>query len=101
MENEHLVLITKFCLHHDVEPSFISSLHQFGLINVKQQGEKLYLYIEEISEVEKMVRLHHELGINLEGIDVINNLLKQIIELQHELQQARNRLNTFAPDDER
>ena len=42
-----------------------------------------------------MIRLHYELGINLEGIDVIYNLLKQIDHLQSELEIAKNKLNFY------
>ena len=95
MKNENLVLVAQFCLHHHVELSFISSLHQFGLINILELEDEHYLSIDEMREVEKMVRLHYELGVNLEGIDAITNLLKQIAVLQHELMMTRNRLDTF------
>ena len=41
--------------------------------------------------------MHYELGINLEGIDAIANLLEQIATLQQELMITRNRLDTFTP----
>ena len=97
MKNENLVLVAQFCLHHHVELSFISSLHQFGLINILELEEEHYLSVDEIRAVEKMVRLHYELGINLEGIDAIANLLKQIATLQQELMMARNRLDALTP----
>ena len=97
MKNENLVLIAQFCLHHNVELSFISSLHQFGLINILELGDERYISIDETRAVEKMVRLHYELGINLEGIDAIANLLTQIATLQQELMMTRNKLDTFSP----
>jgi len=97
MENENLVLIAQFCLHYDVEPSFISSLHDFGLISLQELHDEHYLSVEEIREVERMVRLHYDLGINLEGIDAIATLLKQIEVLQHELMVTKNSLKSFAP----
>ena len=97
MKNENLVLVAQFCLHHHVELSFISSLHQFGLINILELEDEHYLTIDETRAVEKMVRLHYELGINLEGIDAIANLLTQIEVLQQELTMVRNRLDTFTP----
>ena len=97
MKNENLVLVAQFCLHHHVETSFISSLHQFGLISILELEDEHYLSIDEIGEIEKMVRLHYELDINLEGIDAIANLLKQIATLQQELMMTRNKLDTFSP----
>lgn len=97
MENENLVLIAQFCLHHEVEPSFMVSLHEFGLIKILEVGEQQYLLGGELTKVEKIIRLHDELGINFEGIDVVNALLEQIEILQQELLSAKNRLGTFAP----
>ncbi|MEJ7559115.1 MAG: chaperone modulator CbpM [Pedobacter sp.] len=98
MENENLVLIAKFCLHYEVEPSFITSLNDFGLITLLEVSNEHYLSVDEIKEVEKMVRLHFDLGINLEGIDAIASLLKQITNLQHALVIAQNRLLAFVPE---
>ncbi len=97
MENENLILVAQFCTHHNVEPSFIVSLHQFGLVTLVKVEEEHYLAADEISAAEKMVRLHYKLGINLEGIDAITHLLRQIEELQEELRVAKNRLDSFAP----
>ena len=97
MENENLVLITQFCLHHEVEPSFMVSLHEFGLIKILEVDKEQYLLGDELNKVERIIRLHDELGINFEGIDVVNVLLEQIEILQQELLSAKSRLRTFAP----
>jgi hypothetical protein len=97
MENENLVLIAQFCLHHEVEPSFMVSLHEFGLIKILEVDKEQYLLGDELNKVERIIRLHDELGINFEGIDVVNVLLEQIEILQQELLSAKSRLRTFAP----
>lgn len=97
MENENLILIAQFCHHHNIEPEFISSLHQFGLVKVFEIENEHYFDGEELVLVEKMLRLHYELGINMEGLDAIANLLQQIETLQHELMIVKNRLEAFVP----
>lgn len=97
MENENLILIAQFCQHHEVEPAFITSLRQFGLVKVFEIENEQYFASDELALVEKMLRLHYELGINMEGLDAIANLLRQIEALQQELIIAKNRLETFAP----
>ena len=67
------------------------------MINILELGDERYISIDETRAVEKMVRLHYELGINLEGIDAIANLLTQIATLQQELMMTRNKLDTFSP----
>ncbi|WAC39409.1 chaperone modulator CbpM [Pedobacter sp. SL55] len=98
MRNDNLVLMAQFCLHHRLAPSFMVSLHEFGLIRIVELNEEHFLHIDELNKAEKIVRLHHELGINFEGIDVINTLLQQIETLQYELAASKNRLETFAPN---
>lgn len=98
METKDLILIEQFCTHHDVEFSFINSLHEFGLIEVVELNDAKYLANEQLRDVEKMIRLHYELDINMEGIDAISNLLKQIDNLQKELITTQNKLRLFDID---
>jgi len=95
METRDLILIEQFCTHHDIEFSFINSLHEFGLIEVIELNDAKYLANEQLKDVEKMMRLHYELDINMEGIDAISNLLKQIVDLQRELIATQNKLRLF------
>ena len=46
-------------------------------------------------EIEKMIRMHQELDVNIEGIDVVFNLLQKIDSLQKELANVRNRLRLY------
>ena len=43
-------------------------------------------------QVEKMIRLHYDLNINLEGVDVIYNLLNQVNSLKKEITDLQNKL---------
>ncbi len=93
METENLILIEKVCSHHEIEISFVHALREYGLIEVVEVADNQYLSIEQLKDFEKMMRLHYELDINLEGIDVIARLLQQIDDLQQELNSAKNKLS--------
>ena len=93
METENLILIEQICKHHNVEISFVDSLHEFGLIEVLVIENNQYLHNEQLKDLEKMMRFHYELNINLEGIDAIAHLLQQIEALQQELFVAKNKLS--------
>ena len=95
METNDLILVTQFCSHQEVEVSFIDALHEFGLIEVVVAADHKYLPQNQLGDVEKMIRLHYELDINLEGIDVIANLLNRITDLQTELLAAKNKLKLY------
>jgi len=95
METRDLILIEHFCANYDIEFSFIDSLHQFGLIEVIIHEDNRYLHQEQLKDVEKMMRMHYELDINMEGIDVISHLLKRMNSLQKELIETKNKLRLY------
>lgn len=95
MENENLISVVHFCDCHGIEFSFIHSLQDYGLLEIKLVEEQEYFEKEVLLDVESMVRLHHELGVNLEGIDVISNLLQRIKFLQQQLTKMKNHLSFY------
>jgi hypothetical protein len=95
MANEKLIPAQEFCIHHNIEISFIDSLQEYGLLEIHTMEGKGYIDEEQLEEVEKIVRLHYDLNINLEGIDAIRHLLQQMHSLQHDLATLRNRLRLY------
>jgi len=95
MENENLISVVHFCDCHGIEFSFIHSLQDYGLVEIKQVDEQEYFETEVLQNVESLVRLHQELGVNLEGIDVISNLLQRIKLLQQQLTKMQNQLSFY------
>jgi hypothetical protein len=93
MENQKLVLVETLCIHYELEASFFESLEEIGLIILIRENEKIYLPEERVTDLEKVLRLHKELDVNLEGIDVIFNLLGKVESLQTELTLAKQRLD--------
>ena len=95
MNSEDLILIEPFCLHHGIEVNFISALNDYGMVEIVVIEEKQYFLLEQLPAVEKIIRLHHDLEINLEGIDVIMNLLTQIDDFKNQLIITQNKLAFF------
>lgn len=83
------------CMQYQVEVSFVEELHAFGLVQVVEQTDGKYISTNALTDIEKMIHLHYELGINMEGIDAIVHLLRQIADLQQALRLAENRLKRF------
>jgi hypothetical protein len=92
MNTDNLLRIEQFCDHYNVEFTFVNSLQEIGLIKIIVVEDSQYLFADDLQEIEKLVHLHYELGINIEGIDVISNLLKQLDDLQQALTDAKNKL---------
>ena len=92
MEAKNLILIDTLCVHYQIDVSFIDSLGSLDLIDIQTVGQRRYLSEEGITDLEKMIRIHQELEVNPEGIDVILNLLEKIQTLENELASTKVRL---------
>lgn len=95
MEGHNYITVKEFCVSHGITSNFILELHEFGLIEVIQQEDTHYLSYEELPKAEKILRLHSDLEINLEGIEVIHELLERIQRMQGEIISLRNRLRIY------
>jgi len=95
MQTENLIDIKEFCVNHNIEISFISSLKQTGLIEITTVKETEFIDAEQLQQLEKFIRFYYELDINLEGIETINHLLKRINYLQDEIIMLKNKLRLY------
>lgn len=95
MDSKNLIQIKQFCLYHEIEDTFISNLNNYGLIEIVVLEEEQYLQPEQLPSIEKMIRMHYDLKINLEGIDAITHLLNKIEVLQKNLTATQNKLRLF------
>jgi len=95
MKTDKWILLQTVCTHYQVELPFLNQLHEAGLIEIEIMEQSPYIPVHQINLVDQMIRLHHELEINPEGIDVVFNLLKKIEQLQKELIATQNRLRLY------
>ena len=95
MEDQDFISIQQFCAHYKIPVTFMDALEDYELIEIVRTKNVKYLNKGKINEVEKMIRLHYDLDINLEGIDAIYNLLKQVEALQNRITELNNRLRFY------
>jgi len=95
MAKEELIAIHEFCASHNVEISFVNSLSESGLLETTTVKETAFISYDQLPELEKLVRLHYDMDINLEGIETIHHLLQQIKTLQDEMKTLRSRLSLY------
>ena len=96
MENENLISITEFCRYHHIDSDFIQLLEQNGLIETTVVQQTVYVQTDDLGQLEKFVRLHQELNIPAENLDIVSHLLNRMENLQHEINQLKNRLGFYA-----
>ena len=95
MQNKNLVAINDFCISHNIEVEFVSSLNRTGLIEVTTIKEAQFIDASQLNRLEKFVRFYYELDINIEGIEAISHLLSRISLMQDEISTFRNRLRFY------
>ncbi len=95
MSNEQMVAAQEFCISHNVEISFLNSLSESGLLETTTIEETVFISHDQLPELEKLVRFHYEMDINLEGIEAIHHLLQQMRAMQDEIRTIKNRLSLY------
>jgi len=95
MSIENFIPLNQLCIHYKVEMSFFTNLNEFGLIEIITIEHSHFVHKDKASDIEKIIRMHHELDINFEGIDTIFNLLEKIKALQAELITTKNKLKLY------
>ena len=98
MVTQNLILIDKLCLHYKIEVSFFDALDDIGLIKIETFEQNKFIHQDKISDLEKMIRLYHELNVNMEGIDIVFNLIEKELKLREEINSLKNRLKFYEND---
>lgn len=92
----NLIIIKDYCDKRNIDAVFFHRLEEEGLIEVQiVEGEK-YIDEEQLPDLERYIRWHYDLAVNVEGIDVIRNLLLRIDNLQNEMNELRKRLHLYS-----
>jgi len=89
---DDFIAVNEFCVHHNIEISFINLLQKNGLIEISTIESKYFVEKEQLPQLEKFIRFYYDLDINLEGIETITYLLQRIEILQSEVIKLKNRL---------
>ncbi len=95
MDTNEYIAIEQFCAYYNVPASFLDRLNEYELVEIVQVEATNYVAKEKISDIEKLMRLHFDLEINMEGLDVVNKLLKRVENLQNEITSLNNRLRLY------
>lgn len=95
METQDLIIVEVFCREYQIELTLIEDLEDFGLIETIVHQEDKYVIKNQLADIEKIIRLHNELNINKEGIEIILDLLNKVNHINNEVKQLKDRLNLY------
>lgn len=95
MAREKYILVRQYCEHSNIEDTFIDRLQEYGLIIFEEKQNDLFINENDILEIERMFRLHNDLGINFEGLDVIKQMLKRMNSMEKEMDLLQKKLKLY------
>jgi len=98
MTTENLIAANDFCVFYNIEYTFINSLQEAGLVHVTTVNQTTYIPKTELQKLEKIIHLHHDLEINIAGIEAITHLLERVEQMQEDMRGLRNRLRSYEND---
>ena len=87
-----LIIVREYCQKSHVDPSF---MEEDGLIDIRVVDGERYLLESQLQDLERFIRWHEDLSVNIEGIGVIHELMGRLHEMQHELDQLRREVRVF------
>lgn len=98
MQTEEMIIVKEFCVHHNIDITFIHALKNSGLVELIVVEDKLVIMQSQLAHLEKLVRLFYEMDINLEGIETITYLLSRMNDMEQQIMQLNNRLSMYEND---
>lgn len=90
-----LITIEQYCMNCGVEPTFIDILEENNLVELVVVDGIRHIPYQQLPELENYLRLHYDLNINVEGIDVIKDLLGRMAVMQAQIRALENRLRVY------
>ena len=98
MENNNLIAVTEIYTQYALDIPFIEAISAFGFIEIIQNKKGDFILQEQLHLFERVLRLHHKLEINLEGIDAIYLILQKMESMQAEVNRLKNKLAFYADE---
>lgn len=72
------ITIQQFCSFHQCDAVIIEEFLEHGIIEAQYENDVHLIPQLQVSRLERAMRLHLDLGVNVAGIDIILNLLDRL-----------------------
>lgn len=89
------ITIREFSEFHNIEVEVVKKFIAEGLVAAHQQDEMPCIDERDIEQLESMIRLHHELEINIAGVETIMHMRRRMAEMQSQLAEMEYRLHKY------
>lgn len=95
MNTDKLIRISELCTHYHLRASFFDEIESYDLIEIKTIPDGKFIHRKQLRTLEKIIRLHEELEINMQGIDVIFGMISEIEKMKTKLALLRSKLDVY------
>jgi hypothetical protein len=85
MDNDRYIPLDQICDSYEIEVAFVQGLESFGLVQIVHESTGDCIDRESLADIERMIRLHYDLEINMAGLEAIHHLLERVREMQREI----------------
>lgn len=92
MAKSNKISVTECCTYYRIDARFVQQLDEYGLIELNRSGKQTFISHTQLPDLEKYIRLHYELEINMPGMEAISHLLRRMNSLQAEVKRLQNQL---------
>lgn len=86
------IAIEEFANFHQVTTALILEFADFGLIEIIQVETKPFIVVKNLFKCESAIRLHRDLNVNKEGVEIILEMREKHEELQNELKLLKHQI---------
>ena len=96
MLNNEFVQAELFCNTYSINFALVESWQKMGLVHLIELENKQHIPLDQIQKLEQLLRLHLDLDIQLQDVDIVYNLIEKLKTLQSENLMLKQQLNLYS-----
>lgn len=93
-----LTSVAQIIQYYQIDDTSLYYLNESGIIKIIIVEQTEYIHQDDLSDLEKIIRIQQELNINMESMDIVINLIDKIKTLQIENKTLKNLLSMHTRD---
>ncbi|MEZ0371289.1 MAG: chaperone modulator CbpM [Candidatus Sericytochromatia bacterium] len=94
MKVEYITL-QELCRSFQIEPAILDEFAEAGLFTPQEREGERYLAADDLAELEAMIRLFQDFAINPDGLGIISQMRRRILDLESRLSSLQHHLERF------
>lgn len=82
MDQKNYIQLQKIIQYHGITRNEVSEWVEYEFFEIVEEEGNEYIREEELTKIERIIRLYRDLGVNSPGIDIILRLREKLERLQ-------------------